>query len=405
MRIGKKYPQGSFNVNAFTRVYNRTILENEGTDIYDKLVSHFDGADHATAYTDPFAGAYTFVGTAKLEVDNKKFGVTSLWLDGNSDYVTLPDSASWYFGTGNFTIECWVRFNAIGADQTVYSQFIDGNNYHICYITAANKLSMYWSDTGVIRGYYTMTSAWSGLATGTWYHIAFVRNGTTGLIFIDGVCQVLTEQTAFGTNSIGNLAAGIWIGAFEQGGGQIFLNGWVDEFRISKGKARWTSNFTPPTNAYGVTSLTISGLNGDVAGKYRLNARVVSGCAAGNYNVLTFNGDTGANYGYQYIQGTVAVIDAGRGVLSNIQLFDYHGALGDVGQSKVLIYAKSGYVRSVVNQYIGRVATTTIYNMVTCGHSWNNTVDNITSIGITSQTIGGLGVGTVIELWKPFYST
>ena len=80
-----------------------------GIDAYTKLCSHFNGADGATDYTDPVAGAATFGGTAQLDTAQKEFGTAALLLDGNSDYVTYPDSDDWSFGTGDFTIDFWIR--------------------------------------------------------------------------------------------------------------------------------------------------------------------------------------------------------------------------------------------------------------------------------------------------------
>ena len=117
-----------------------------------------------------------------------------------------------------------------------------------------NKLLIYSTNSsGTTRGYYVMTSAWS-VSTGVWYHLAFVRTGASAKIFIDGVSQTLTENTAFGTNDVGNLATPLIIGAYSDN--SLYLNGYIDELRISKGIARWTSNFTPSTEPYTTDSYT-----------------------------------------------------------------------------------------------------------------------------------------------------
>jgi len=219
-------------------------------DSYDKCLIHFDGVDTATAAVETVTGkVITFVGTAQLDTAQKKFGLSSLLLNGNSDYVTLSDSADWYFGTGDFTVDFWVRFASIVDLQVFAGQSADvDNDWFLRKTTHANgdKLGLYFESGGVAKAQYDMTNAWAGCAIDTWYHIAFVRNGTTAKIFIDGVSQTLTETTAFGTNDVGNVAAILTIG---QGQGN-YVNGWMDEFRISKGIARWTANFTSPTLAY-----------------------------------------------------------------------------------------------------------------------------------------------------------
>jgi len=161
-------------------------------------------------------------------------------------YVLSPDSADWNFGTGNFTIDFWVRFASTDGDQILVSQWVDDSNWWAVDKDNLLKPYMYFLIGGVVKGYYFMTSAWN-VAANTWYHLAFVRNGAVGLIFIDGVSQTLTEITAFGTNDVGDLAANLNIGMFK---GMYGVNGYIDEFRISKGLARWTVNFTPSTILY-----------------------------------------------------------------------------------------------------------------------------------------------------------
>jgi len=218
-----------------------------GFDTYTKLKSTFDGADAATAYWDDIAGAYTFVGTAQLDTAQKKFGTASLLLDGNSDYVTQLDSASWYFGTGNFTIDFWVRFSDSTTDCGLLGQFEDGSNYwYILKNTGTGILDFRFVDGGVAQGSYS-SNAWAGLANDTWYHLVFERVGTGAKLFIDGVEQTFNEGTAFGANDVGDISAVLFVGKWST----YYFPGWVDCLRISKGIARWTDNFTPPTSAYG----------------------------------------------------------------------------------------------------------------------------------------------------------
>jgi hypothetical protein len=76
----------------------------------------------------------------------------------------------------------------------------------------------------------------------TWTHIAFVRSGTTLTCFLNGV-SVGTTTTA---SSIGSASAGSYIGSSQSGN---YWFGYIDDLRVTKGYARYTSNFTPPTAA------------------------------------------------------------------------------------------------------------------------------------------------------------
>ena len=89
-----------------------------------KLLSLFNGADEATTYTAETGQIVTFVATAQLDTAQKEIGSSSLLLDGSGDYCTVPDSADWTFGSGNFTIDMWIRPHAVGAALNLCAQQI-----------------------------------------------------------------------------------------------------------------------------------------------------------------------------------------------------------------------------------------------------------------------------------------
>ncbi|MCX5796708.1 MAG: IPT/TIG domain-containing protein, partial [Elusimicrobia bacterium] len=93
------------------------------------------------------------------------------------------------------------------------------------------------------------------LATATWYHVAFVRSGTTNsYIFQNGVSQALT-LTGSSSASIPDYAGSAYVGS--DGLGTNRLNGWIDGLRVSKGLARWTAGFTPPAARYDDDSYSV----------------------------------------------------------------------------------------------------------------------------------------------------
>ena len=110
-----------------------------------------------------------------------------------------------------------------------------------CKLTSyKNKFQFYWRDSGTARANFYCT--WNPSAN-TWYHIAIVRNGSNEYIFVDGVSQGLTVDVNPAT--LGDVNDVLKIGQTQDSP----INGWIDEFRISD-TARWTSNFTPPSEAY-----------------------------------------------------------------------------------------------------------------------------------------------------------
>ena len=114
------------------------------------------------------------------------------------------------------------------------------------YQVLTGRLGIYVNSGGTTVAHYHIPNA--GLVIDTWYHITYVRNGSNFYIFIDGDSTGLVELTAIGNNDLGNISAPLIIG--NDGAGGAYISCYIDEFRISKGIARWTSNFTPPTSEY-----------------------------------------------------------------------------------------------------------------------------------------------------------
>jgi hypothetical protein len=367
-------------------------------DSYDKTCSHFDGADGATAYTDHIAGAFTFNGTAQLDTAQKKFGSASLLLDGDSDYVTLPDSASWDFGSGSFTTDCWIRFASLAGIETIWSQADFGTNYYngLRYDNSSHTLIFMANNLGTFR--ITCHCSFTPVVN-TWYHIALVRSGNTWYMFIDGVSKALTLDAGSYSCTLDNFAQLFQIGRF--GYWESYFNGWIDEFRVSKGIARWTSNFTPPTEAYITNSYTFSGLNGDVDEEYRLVSRLVNKYdgACGCY-LRPNNDSTAANYGGQNISGISTAAAAVRSTAAEFYLGGGAAALNRISMSDIILQAKSGLVRTSIEKFAYDISTTTVTGVVLIGRSWNNVVDNITSLVLATSQPGAIGVGTHLLLFK-----
>ena len=218
-------------------------------DSYTKLMLHCDGVDAATTFTDETGKAVTANGNAQIDTAQKKFGTASGLFDGTGDYLSLADSDDWNFGSGDFTIDFWVRFNALPGTNTemyLFEQRVDADNkWRLNAYDSCGTKYLYFRATLVGNASFEMAKQ-TTLATATWYHIAFVRTGSTWKFFQDGT-QVGTDSTD--ANAMPDLAASLLIGSGAESG-TTELNGWLDEVRISKGVARWTANFTPPTAAY-----------------------------------------------------------------------------------------------------------------------------------------------------------
>lgn len=207
-----------------------------------------NGTDASTTFTDSssYSKTITAEGNAQIDTAQSKFGGASGLFDGTGDRLTIPDSADWDFGTGDFTIDFWVRFNSLGVGVVRFFEFGD--------VDSAKGIAMRL-DGGVLyiahNGGSPFSYSWSP-STATWYHVAITRASNTERVFIDGT-QIGSDQTV--STNIDAGTAGGFIGAW--GGASYtsyWLNGWLDEFRVVKGTAVWTANFTPPSAEYSLPS-------------------------------------------------------------------------------------------------------------------------------------------------------
>jgi hypothetical protein len=181
------------------------------------------------------------VGDAKLSTAVSKFGGSSMYFDGSGDCLFEPSNINYGYGTGDFTIEFWLYLNAT-TTQTIVSN-----------LTASSGASVaphiYYANASGIRYYVNSSDRITGsaLSTSTWYHIAVSRSGSSTKMFINGT---QTGSTYTDTNNYGT-ANPLGVADYAvppTGGGN--LNGYIDDLRITKGVARYTSNFTPPTSAF-----------------------------------------------------------------------------------------------------------------------------------------------------------
>jgi hypothetical protein len=179
------------------------------------------------------------VGNAQISTTQSKFGGSSMYFDGTGDWLTAIDTPNLQLGTGNFTIEGWFYLNAIGVAYGIVSKGAAATGWSVN-VTSGNKLQFSYTASN-------LTGATS-LVASTWYYFAVVRSGTaTGnvKIYLNGTADV-TSGTAINDNF--NQTSILYVGANRVGA--TALNGYIDDLRITKGVARYTANFTPPTSQF-----------------------------------------------------------------------------------------------------------------------------------------------------------
>jgi hypothetical protein len=228
-----------------------------GIDAYTVLCLHCDGVDASTSFPDSALAphAVTAVGNAQVDTAQSKFGGASALFDGTGDYLTLDGSADFAFGTGDFTIDFWMcHTGTYNAYEILYDSrpFATQGLYPTIYL-ASGQLRYLIASVDYITG--------SSPSTDVWHHIALTRSGTSTRLFVDGIQVGSTLSDS--TNYI-NGASRPMIAASGPNNADSF-KGWLDEVRVSKGIARWTTTFTPPTAPYDAPSTsaikTINGLD------------------------------------------------------------------------------------------------------------------------------------------------
>lgn len=212
------------------------------------LLLRGDGTNGSTTFADdsPSPKTVTPFGIAQISTAQSKFGGSSMFFDGRDDnvagredYLECTHSTDFAFGTGDFTMEAWVYLLS-SADETAISVgHPDLTTNPGWSLQVIGGLIYVGGDAGTL-----------GVSTGAWHHLAAARQGTTMRAFVDGV------QGLSVANSTNGASTGVFIGKRHTSAGSTtgnsygYLSGYIDEVRVTKGLARYTANFTPPTVAF-----------------------------------------------------------------------------------------------------------------------------------------------------------
>jgi hypothetical protein len=180
---------------------------------------------------------------AKISTAQFKWGTSSISFDGTGDYL-IPSSSTTNlqaFGTGDFTIEFWFYSNNSGSQQMLYDSRPASTN--------GNYISLYKSSSNVLELYVNSATRITGTATiaaNTWYHVALSRTGGGTKLYVNGN---QTGSTYADTTNYLNASNRPVIASDGATLGNIPLNGYIQDLRITKGYARYPYNFTAPTAA------------------------------------------------------------------------------------------------------------------------------------------------------------
>ena len=182
-------------------------------------------------------------------------GMSSILFDGYRDYLKIIGSESWDFGYEDYTIDFWIKCGPQTSDSQnntmVLSRFETISTYADFGIqvrgTGVIRLIV---DNGSDNDYLVNLSGETIITDNNWHHVAIVRDNNTTKIYINGLLDA-TSNTVYNANvAVGQpLTLGLSPALMDQGY-DLDFHGYLDEIRIVKGQAAWTTNFTPPTTPY-----------------------------------------------------------------------------------------------------------------------------------------------------------
>jgi len=228
-----------FNSTNVSLTVNDTSLTPVSGDMYYDnvvLLMNMDGTVGTSTFVDAKGHTMTPVGSVIHSATRVAHGTTSAYFDGSGDYIYSTHN-DFSLGAGNFTIECFVYPTSYNPS---YCAIIETRNAH----NSASGLSIQMKPDGIISPVSdgTWVNSNTALALDTWSHLAIVRNGTTLTVYINGVYTGAVTCTRDFTDNSLKIGMGTWANSY--------FFGYIDDLRITKGVARYTSNFTVPDAAF-----------------------------------------------------------------------------------------------------------------------------------------------------------
>lgn len=182
----------------------------------------------------------TVNGNAQTSTARSPLSIGSSGLfDGSGDYLSLPSSSDWSFGTGDFTVEAWVYITAypgggVNNDMTIFGSFDTG--FIFLYLDNTTGKPTSWDGT------VGVTSS-TAVPLSTWTFVQFVRQSGTLRVAING------SQTASATHTT-NISATTNYNVGGMGAVNLrYFNGNISQLRVTK-YARTIQLPTAPFPAY-----------------------------------------------------------------------------------------------------------------------------------------------------------
>lgn len=204
------------------------------------LLLHGDGANASTVISDSGANAKTVSvnGNAQISTTQSKFGGSSMYFDGDGDYLQIPTSSDFDLDT-DWTIELWAYPTNTNGTKIISTRGSSGNGWEVIWSGGRFGFEGYGSNN--TSGQQNSASTFT---TNQWYHVAVVTTEGATKLYVNGTLEK-THNNNF-TWSSGSHALRIGL---PESYNEPYA-GYVDDVRITKGSALYTSNFTAPDSTF-----------------------------------------------------------------------------------------------------------------------------------------------------------
>lgn len=207
-----------------------------------EVLLHMEGSGSTVTDSSGTPKTITAAGSVTQSTGEKKYGSKSAYFSTSSDSLSFADVT---LGTGNFCVECFFKINSSSQYAQIFGNESSGSGSGFSLLinndsSTGGQVALYRAGGLVVSS--TGGTDWSD---GAWHHVAIARSGSTLRLYLDGT------SVASATDSNSYTGSTWYLGLNAQYGGRSISSGYIDEFRLTKGQARYTgSTLTVPTSAF-----------------------------------------------------------------------------------------------------------------------------------------------------------
>ena len=340
-------PQGGFDAGESSPI-NPLANDESSASVTFQLTGN--GSNGGTTFTDESvaANAITRNGNTVYSTAQAKFGGSSVYFDGTDDNLRIGalNDADFNFGSGDFTIELYVRPDGTGGGSPI--SYVGGPfSAEGWAVRTSNQLNFATYDNSSNP---TLNLSGGTIAANTWHHIAITRSGTTLTGYVNGNQAFITTLNG-NLHSMGAHDKYLQLGEKYYSSGFDDWAGYISHVRITKGVARPASEFAHAAQGFATEYLALR-----VGSE---SAITLGGGSAGNFGstivgqttVDDFNASTTRSLGASFPKGQRAFYCM-KSEISQQQFVNFLNTLTRTQQAARVASTLTAGTTSVTNRYV-----------------------------------------------------